>query len=115
MAFSFESLNKSGKRTIKEGIDTEKMTFVPLKDYIGKELKLDGFFFTDKGKYGKQVVVIADGKKVNIPKRYVEQFEAICDNKEALDDLIAGHVALTDIEEIDSKNGKTVAFAFKTV
>ena len=62
MAFSFESLNKSGKRTIKEGIDTEKMSFVPLKDYIGKELKLDGFFFTDKGKYGKQVVVIADGK-----------------------------------------------------
>lgn len=115
MAFNFESLNKSGKRTIKEGIDTEKMTFVPLKDYIGKEITVDGFFFTDKGKYGKQVVVIADGKKVNIPKRYVEQFEQIRDDKEALDAVLAGKLALTDIEEIDSKNGKTVAFAFKTV
>ena len=114
---AFGKYNKVSKRTIKEAIDLDKLGegFKDLKDYIGKEIVVDGFYFTDKGKYGKQVVLVADNSRINIPKRYVEQFEAIRDNKEALDDLIAGHVALTDIEEIDSKNGKTVAFAFKTV
>lgn len=111
--FDFGSLNKTSVHTVREGIKSDDMKFAPLKDFVGKTLSVDGFFFTD-GKYGKQVVVIADGFKINIPKRYVEEFEQIRDNKEALDSMMAGDLILTDIEEFDSKNGKTVAFNFGT-
>ena len=115
MSFNFEALNKGAKSTIKEGINTKEMSFVGLKEYVGKEIKPDGFFFTDKGKYGRQVVVIADGVKINIPKRYVETFEGIRDNAEALDDFLNGHVIMTNIRNIDSDNGKTVCFDFRNV
>ena len=128
MSFNFEALNKGSKSTIKEGINTKEMSFVGLKEYVGKEMsfvglkeyvgkeiKPDGFFFTDKGKYGRQVVVVADGVKINIPKRYVETFEGIRDNAEALDDFLSGHVIMTNIRDIDSDNGKTVCFDFKNV
>ena len=82
--FSFEDLNTSSKKTIRDGITLDGMAFVPLKDFIGKELKVDGFFFTN-GKYGEQAEVI-DGK-----------------------------LALTNIRELDSKNGKTVTFDYKTI
>ena len=45
--FSFEDLNTSSKKTIRDGITLDGMAFVPLKDFIGKELKVDGFFFTN--------------------------------------------------------------------
>lgn len=115
MAFNFESLNKGNKSTIKEGINTQEMTFVSLKEYVGKEIKPDGFFFTDKGRYGRQVVLVADGKKINIPKRYVETFEGIRDNADALDAFLNGHVLLTNIRNIDCNDGKTVCFDFKNV
>ena len=115
MAFNFESLNKGSKSTIKDGINTKEMSFVSLKEYVGKDIKPDGFFFTDKGKYGRQVVVVADGKKINIPKRYVETFEGIRDNADALEAFLGGSVILTNIRAIDSDNGKTVCFDFKNV
>lgn len=109
--FDFANLNKDGKKTVRDGIDSQKWEFKPLKDFVGKEILVNGFFFTD-GKYGKQVVVIAEDVKVNIPKRYTEQFEQIRDNDEARNDMLAGHLKLTDIENIDSQNGKTTAFKF---
>ena len=115
MSFNFESFNKGSKSTIREGIKTEEMSFVSLKEYVGKEIKPDGFFFTDKGKYGRQVVVVADGVKINIPKRFVQLFEQIRDNDEALADFLGGHVILTNIRKIDAKEGSTVTFDFKNV
>ena len=109
--FDFSSLNKEGKKTVRDGIDSKNWEFKPLKDFVGKEILVNGFFFT-KGKYGDQVVVIAEDVKVNIPKRYTEQFEQIRDNDEALNEMLAGHLKLTDIENIDSQNGKTTAFKF---
>ena len=38
MSFSFEDLNTSSKKTIRDGITLDGMSFVPLKDYVGKEL-----------------------------------------------------------------------------
>lgn len=113
MSFSFEDLNTSSKKTIRDGITLDGMSFVPLKDYVGKELHVDGFFFTN-GKYGEQAVIVADGKKVNIPKRFTEDFKKIRDNDEALAQVIAGKLILANIRELDSKNGKTVTFDFKT-
>ena len=113
MAFDFSSLNK-GKKTIRDGINLDDMSFKPLKDFIGQTLTVDGFFFTE-GKYGKQAVVIASGTKINIPKRYVEDFEKIRDNQEALDAVLAGNLSITDIKPFDSDNGKTVVFSFANV
>jgi len=107
----FETLNKNSVRTVKEGIDTDKMDFVPLKDFIGKTVKVDGFFFT-KSKYGEQVVVIGEGSKINIPKRYTVDFKAIRDDATMLQGVLDGRLTLANIRELDSENGKTVAFDF---
>ena len=115
--FSFEDLNAtSSKKTIRDGINLDEMNFISWKEYIGKDLKVDGFFFT-KGKYGEQVVIVdaANGKKVNIPKRFTEDFKKIRDNDEALAQVIAGKLVLANIRAIDSQNGKTGTFDYKTV
>ena len=114
MAFNFESLNKTSKKTIRDGIKTDNMKFQPLKDFIGKTLSVDGFFFTSGGKWGKQVVIIADGVKINMPKRCVEEFEQIRDNDEALQQVMEGKLIITDIEAFDAKEGKTVTFNYGT-
>lgn len=111
--FDFGSLNKESKKTVRDGIDSTKWEFKPLKDFVGKDILVNGFFFTE-GKYGKQVVVIADDVKINIPKRYTEDFEKIRDNDDARNAMLEGHLKLTDIKNIDSQNGKTVAFTFAT-
>lgn len=111
--FDFSKMNHS-KKTIRDGITLDGMNFKPLKDFIGKTLIVDGFFFTD-GKYGKQAVVIADGTKINMPKRYVEDFDAIRDNDEALQTMLEGHMQITDIKAFDGQNGKTTICTFATV
>ena len=110
--FDFSTMNK-GKKTIRDGINLDDMNFKPLKDFVGQTLTVDGFFFTD-GKYGKQAVVIASGTKINMPKRYVEDFEAIRDNDEALQTMLEGHMQITDIQMFDGKNGKTAICKFAT-
>lgn len=112
--FSFEDLNTNSKKTIKDGIKLDSMNFVPLKDFIGKEIPVDGFFFTD-GKYGKQAVVVGCNVKINVPKRFTDDFLKIRDDKDALEQVIAGKLVLTNIREIEAKNGKTVTFDYKTV
>lgn len=107
----FESLNNKAN-TIKEGIELEKLPFTPLKDYIGKTVKVDGYFFTT-GKYGKQVVVVGNGAKINMPARAVEAFEAIGKDETMLKALLEGHLELTDIKEVTTKNGTTTAYTFK--
>lgn len=112
MAFSFSSLNQSSKKTVKDGINTDDMKFAPLKDFVGKTLKVDGFFFTTGGKWGKQVVIIAEGTKINMPKRCTEQFEQIRDNDEALNALLDDHMCITNIRKFTATEGNTVIFDF---
>ena len=113
-SFNFASLNTESKKTVRDGIDSKDWSFEPLKNFTGKDIIVNGFFFTD-GKYGKQVVVIAEGVKINIPKRFTEKFEEIRDNDEARKSVLEGHLKLTNIREINSQNGKTVTFDFETV
>lgn len=112
--FDFATLNKTSKKTVRDNINSDSWEFKPLREFAGKEILVNGFFFTE-GKYGKQVVVIADGVKVNIPKRYTADFEQIRDNDEARNAMLEGHLKLTDIKNIDSANGKTTAFTFASV
>ena len=108
----FEDLNKNNStRTVKEGIDTEGMKFINIREFLGKEVQVDGFFFSNS-KFGKQVVVVGEGSLINVPKRYTADFEAIRDNSEKLAAVLAGGLKLGNIHEADTKNGKTVFFDF---
>lgn len=110
--FDFESLNTVYAKTVRDGIDTEKMEFVPIKEFCGKKIKVDGFFFTE-GQYGTQVVVVGNGCKINMPKRCVEIFEKIRDNELALKSLLEGHLVIEDIQMKDTKSGTTTIFTLK--
>lgn len=113
---SFTKYNKSGTRTIREAIDLDKLEgYKDLKDYVGKEIVVDGFYFTDKGKYGKEVVIVADNTRINLPKRYVEQFEVIKNDPEDLKAVLDGKCKLVNIRPLESKNGKTTCFDFADV
>ncbi len=103
----FDKFN--GKQTIKEGINLDELEFQPLKDFVGGEIQVDGYFFTT-GKYGKQVVVVGNGAKINMPKYAVSRFEMIDADDEAREALLAGKCKIVDIDELETKNGTTTGF-----
>ena len=108
MAFNFNRFN--GSSTVRPEVgEIKDWPFMPLKDYIGGYVLVDGFFFTE-GKYGKQVVVVGNGAKINMPGFAVKHFEALAKDDEAVAAMLAGEMALTDIEELETKNGKTTSF-----
>lgn len=106
-SFNFDKLNR--RHTVREGIATENMEFRPLKDFCGKNIKCDGFFFTD-GKYGRQVVIVGNGYLINMPSRAVEQFEQINEDVDALNAVLSGGLVLTDIKMVNTRNGMTTAY-----
>ena len=106
----FNEMNKQFTNTVKEGIDTDAMEFAPLRDFVGKTVKVDGFFFT-KGQYGEQVVVIGNGFKINMPKRATDTFKAIRANDFMLKAVLNGKLELINITPVKAKNGNdTVAY-----
>ena len=109
----FEQLNNYAK-TLKENVKLDEMEFKPLKDFRGQSLNVDGFFFTN-GKYGKQVVLVANNCKINMPNRAVETFEKIALDEELLKGVLDGKMVLTDIREIETKNGTSTSYSFKTI
>lgn len=104
----FEKYNKKSS-TIREGVELTSLPFKPLKDLIGQSVVLDGFFFT-KGRYGKQLVVVANGCKINMPNRAVEQFEEIAKNDEEVKAIVTGHCKMIDIKLVSTKNGNTTGY-----
>lgn len=105
----FEKLNR--RSTVMDGVDTQEMEFKPLKDFCGTKIEVRGFFFTE-GRFGTQVVVVGNGYLINMPKRSVEQFEAIANDDKMLDGLLAGKLVIKNIKMLDTKNGQTVAYDF---
>lgn len=107
----FKELNSV--KTIKEGIKLEDLQFRKLKEFTGKTLSVDGFFFTN-GDYGKQLVVVArdneGGWKVNMPNRAIDQFEAIKADKDMLKAVLEGHLQITDISEAKVGRGVTTVY-----
>lgn len=100
----------NGTSTIRQEIgDIKEWPFLPLKDFIGGEIHVDGFFFTT-GKYGEQVVVVGNGAKINMPGYALKSFKRIEDNEEAVKKMLAGEMGIKDIKELDTKNGKTTGF-----
>lgn len=103
----FKELNS--KKTVREGINLSDLPFVKLKDVTDDELLVDGFFFTE-GDYGRQVVVVANGLKVNMPARAVSLFEKISDSDVLLNGVLEHHLKITNIRESKTKKGSTVLF-----
>lgn len=108
----FEKFNR-GNAVLKDGVDLTSMEFKKLKEFKGKELNVEGFFFTN-GDYGKQVCVISDGYKINMPLRAVEQFEEIKNDEEFRNAVLDGKLLIVDIDEVKTKKGKTTSYSFKT-
>ena len=99
------------KRTVRDGIETDKMDFLPIKNFVGQEILVDGFFFTE-GRYGKQVVVVGNGYKINLPSRSTEVFQEIANDSDQLKAVLSGHLKLTNIKMKDTRNGTTTVFDF---
>ena len=99
------------KSTVREGIDTDKMEFLPIKNFLGQDVLVDGFFFTE-GRYGRQVVVVGNGYKINLPSRSIEVFQKIANDPKQLKAVLTGHLKLTNIKMKDTRNGTTTIFDF---
>lgn len=114
----FENLNKTFENTVKEGINTKDLDYIALKELCGSVIEVDGYFFNDKGRYGRQVVVVGHKRGsniewlINMPSRYVEQFESINADPNMIEAVLNGKLTLENIEMVDTKNGMTVACDF---
>lgn len=98
--------------TVNPAINTEGMDFTPLDDYIGKKVRIYGFFFTDT-KFGKQVVAVTTKALVNMPKRCVADFESLNENE--VNAVMNGDMVLTNLKPFVSKQGKTVVFDYDDI
>lgn len=104
----FNKLNKGTTSTIKEGIDLAGMEFRKLKDFVGDTVMVDGFYFSNKSKYGgEQVIVIGNGCQINMPSWAVDDFKAIQQDPEMLAAMFEDHLSLTNIKESTTKNGNS--------
>lgn len=110
----FEKFNRGNSGYVKEGTDLKSMEFKKLKEFKGTTLNVDGYFFTN-GDYGKQVCIIANGYKINLPIRAVEVFEKIDADEETKQAVKDGKMLICNINEIKTKKGtNTTTFEFKT-
>lgn len=107
----FSELNK--KRTM-PNVNTDGMEFHKLSEYVGKVVKVDGFFFTT-GKYGKQTVVLSNDALINIPSWATKEFERIESNDSMLSELLNGKCALTNIAIKSTEKGNTTIFEFTDI
>lgn len=95
-----------------ETLNTDGFEYKKLSDFIGKTIVVRGFFFNEKGKYGKQVVVATSDCLVNIPKWATARFEQIAESDEMVDAMLSGKMGLADIREKTTANGTTTIFNF---
>lgn len=106
----FEQFNKVS--TVKEGIDLGSMEFKKLKDFVGQNIYVDGFFFTHS-KFGEQVVVVGNGYKINMPNKAVEDFKKMAGSKELLNAILTGHLMITSIYLKPMQRGEAVMYTYK--
>ena len=105
----FSKFNK--KRTINAGIDTTNFEFKPLKDFVGEEVVVYGYFFTE-GQYGKQVVLVAKDCFVNMPMRATEEIENMISFEGVSEAIIEGKMKLCNIEVMKAKKGTTTIYEY---
>lgn len=105
-------MNAGKRETVASDINTKELEYFKVKelvDFPNFPIVLKGFFIQD-GKYGRSVTAVGHTIGINLPKRYVEMFEAFSD--EEVEQIKAGCLGISNISEFDSKNGKTVSIEF---
>lgn len=107
----FSSLNK--KRTM-PSINTDGIEFHKLSEFVGKVVKVNGFFFTD-GKFGRQTVVLSNDVLINMPVWATRDFEKIENDDAMLNALLDGKCALTNIAIKSTAKGNTTIFEFTDI
>ncbi len=100
------------KVTVNPLINTQDMEFTALEDYIGKKVRVYGFFFNES-KYGKQVVVVTTKALINMPKRCVSDFESL--TEEEVKAVMNGEMVLTNLKPFSAKQGDTVTFDYDDI
>lgn len=116
MAYDFSKFNK-GSKVCRPSVDNSDFEFVKIGEFAGKVIHVDGWFFTE-GDYGKQVVIIGEGKNINMPGRAVEDIEALGSDPDAVAAMLNGELVITDIRLLPSKSkGKhdTYSYSFGNV
>lgn len=112
---SFKKFNYQGTAVLPQNTDITSLEFKPLKDFIGEDLIVRGYFFTE-GKFGLQVVIYTttktypNGVKINMPKRYADDFKKFDEEDKAA--VLSGHCMITNIKEIETKQGKSIGLEF---
>lgn len=103
--------NEMNKRRTMPNVSTDGMDFHKLSEYVGKVVKVDGFFFTN-GKFGKQTVVLSNDVLINMPSWATKEFEKIENNDAMLSALLDGKCALTNIALKSTPKGDATIFEF---
>ena len=99
--------------TVPKSIDITKLTYKPFGEYLGKEILVRGFFFTNS-EPEEYVVAVTDDALVKLPRRAVEPFKIIEKDRVLLEGVLTGHLLLTDIKPVVLQSGSiTVSFRFK--
>ena len=106
----FAELNKKG--TMPDNLNTDNFEYKKLLEFAGKTVVVRGFFFNEKGKYGKQVVVATNECLINIPKWATKMFEKIAETDDLVVAMLNGKMGITDIKEKKTANGTTTIFNF---
>lgn len=104
----FESLNGNSFEKVELPFSTENHEFRKLKDLIGLTFPLYGFFPT-MGKFGKQYSLITDTCYINTPKWFTEKLDKFSDAEKSAIWGNGSH-SITNIREIETKNGVSYTF-----
>lgn len=110
----FEELNKVNTNGVMpEDLNCDGFEYKKISEFAGRTIIVDGFYFNEKGSYGKEVVVVGAGCKINMPKRAVKSFEEIMKNPEMKKAVLGRHLAIAEIKcDVDTPKGKTTSFKF---
>ena len=112
----FDEMNYQS--TVREDVDTESMEFIKLRELVDKgvkEILVDGFFFSS-GKYGKGLVVVGNGYKINFPSHAISKFEAIANDPAKLQAVLDHKLIIKNFESVDTGKGNpTMRFTLADV
>lgn len=115
-------LNSGRRETMPESINTKELTFIKAAKLAELNppypLPVLGYFINTKGDYGASVTLVVmsgdDVLGVNLPSRYVEQFNDLTDDEVA--DILNGGLQITGIKGgVKTKNGVTCFIEFEDV
>lgn len=106
MAFNFNSFNGGNDRVCRKGVDSRDFKFAHIKDFVGEDIRVNGWFFSKGTLAGKEIVqpvVIGEDVNINFPAWSTERFKKLAADPEAVKAVLNGELAITNIHVITAK------------